>query len=104
MASQAGAYSPENWFVYGQHPVWSAVTLRGAGAQAVSMVAREGSAHATITYKDRGPAEVWYGRPDISGSYNSTAVHFQKRRYECGPPIEGDFVNVFNGERLAVDQ
>jgi predicted dehydrogenase len=91
LASQAGAYSPENWFVYGQHPVWSVVTLRGAGAEAVSMVAREGSAHATITYKDRGPAEVWYGRPDLVGQYCQTAVHFAKQRLEFTPAMEGDF-------------
>jgi predicted dehydrogenase len=91
LASMAGGYSAENWFVYGHHPVWSVVTLLGAGAEAVSMVAREGAAHATITYKDRMPAEVWYGRPDLTGQYCQTSVYFAKRVFEYTPAIEGDF-------------
>ncbi|HVR83986.1 MAG TPA: Gfo/Idh/MocA family oxidoreductase [Planctomycetota bacterium] len=91
LASMAGGYSAENWFVYGQHPVWSVVTLRGAGALAVSMVAREATAHAMITYPDRMPAEVWYGRPDLVGQYCQTSVHFEKKRFEFTPAIEGDF-------------
>jgi len=91
VASMAGGYSAENWFVYGHHPVWAVVTLRGAGAEAVSLVAREGAAHATITYKDRMPAEVWYGRPDLVGQYNQTSVYFAKKAFEFTPAIEGDF-------------
>ncbi len=91
LASMAGGYSADGWFVYGQHPVWTAVTLCGAGAEAVSMYAREGTAHALITYKDRMPAEVWYGRPDIGGQYCHTAVHFTKQVYWYTPAMEGDF-------------
>jgi hypothetical protein len=91
IASMAGGYTPEGWFVYGHHPVWSCVTLCGPGAQAVSMYARQSAAHALITYADRMPAEVWYGRPDLVGQYNHTAVHFAKQLYQFTPAIEGDF-------------
>lgn len=91
LASMAGGYSAENWFVYGQHPVWSVMTLRGPGTEAVSMIAKDATAHATLTYKDRGPAEVWYGRPDLVGQYCQTSVHFAKQRFEFTPAMEGDF-------------
>ncbi len=91
LASMAGGYSPESWFVYGQHPIWTVVTLCGPGAEAVSMYARDGTAHALVTYKDRMPAEVWYGRPDIGGQYCHTAVHFTKQLYQYTPAMEGDF-------------
>jgi predicted dehydrogenase len=91
LASMAGGYSAENWFVYGQHPVWAVVTLKGAGAESVSMVVKEASAHAMIAYADRMPAEVWYGRPDLVGQYNQTSVHFAKQRFEFTPAMEGDF-------------
>jgi hypothetical protein len=91
LASMAGGYTPEGWFIYGHHPVWACVTLCGPGAQAVSMYARQNAAHALITYPDRMPAEVWYGRPDLVGQYNHTAVHFAKQLYPYTPAIEGDF-------------
>jgi len=91
LASMAGGYSADSWFVYGQHPIWTVVTLCGAGAEAVSMYAREGAAHALVTYKDRMPAEVWYGRPDIGGQYCHTAVHFMRQLYQYTPAMEGDF-------------
>jgi predicted dehydrogenase len=91
LASMAGGYSPEGWFVYGHHPVWTAVTLCGPGAEAVSMYARQATAHALVTYKDRMPAEVWYGRPDVGGQYCHTSVHFTKQVYQYTPAIEGDF-------------
>ena len=91
LASMAGGYSAENWFVYGQHPVWSVVTLCGAGAESVSMVAREAAAHALVTYKDRMPAEVWYGRPDLVGQYCQTSVYFSKQAFQFTPAMEGDF-------------
>jgi predicted dehydrogenase len=91
LASMAGGYSPAGWFIYGQHPVWTVVTLCGPGAEAVSMYAREATAHALVTYPDRMPAEVWYGRPDIGGRYCHTAVHFAKHLYQYTPAIEGDF-------------
>jgi hypothetical protein len=61
------------------------------GAEAISMYAREATAHALITYKNQMPAEVWYGRPDIGGQYCHTAVHFTKQVYQYTPAIEGDF-------------
>ena len=91
IASMAGGYSPESWFIYGQHPCWSIVTLLGAGVEAVSLYARGASAHGLVTYPDRAPAEIWYGRPDMSHSYNETSVHFTKGLYRYGPPIEGNF-------------
>jgi predicted dehydrogenase len=91
LASMAGGYSADSWFIYGQHPVWTVVTLCGPGADAVSMYVREGAAHALVTYKDRMPAEVWYGRPDIGGQYCQTLVHFNKLQYQFTPAIEGDF-------------
>jgi predicted dehydrogenase len=91
IASQAGGYSPQGWFVYGHHPTWMAVTLCGAGVHSVSMYARDDSCHALLTWPDRMPAEVWYGRPDAGDTYCSTSVHFQKTVYEYTPAIEGDY-------------
>lgn len=91
IASMGGGYSPEGWLIYGQHPVWTAVTLLGPGIEAVNLYAREQAAHALITYPDRMPAEIWYGRPDIAGEYCSTAVHFVKKRFEYTPAIAGNF-------------
>src|SRR2546430_4173440 len=61
LASVRGGCSPHGWVVYGQHPAWTVVTLLGTGAQAVSMYARENTCHALVTYKDRMPAEIWFG-------------------------------------------
>jgi predicted dehydrogenase len=91
LASMAGGYSPGNWFIYGQHPIWTVMTLYGPGAEAVSMYAREATAHALITYRDRMPAEVWYGRPDLAGQYCQTSVYFAKQAYQFTPALEGDF-------------
>ena len=91
LASMAGGYSPTGWFIYGHHPVWTVMTLCGPGVEAVSMYAREATAHALITYRDRMPAEVWYGRPDLSGQYCQTSVYFQRQVYTFTPAMEGDF-------------
>lgn len=93
LASLMGGYSPDGWFVYGQHPAWSVVTLCGPGVEAVSMYAREQAAHALITYRDRMPAGIWYGRPDLSEpfQYCHTAVHFARKHYQFTPAMEGDF-------------
>jgi predicted dehydrogenase len=91
IASMAGGYSPEGWLVYGQHPAWTVMTLCGPGVEAVSLYAKKNTAHGLVTYTDRMPAEIWYGRPDISANYCQTLVHFQKLRYEFTPAIEGDF-------------
>ncbi len=90
-ASVQGGYTPDGWMIYGQHPAWSVVTLMGAGAEAVSLYARENTAHALITYKDRPAAAIWYGRPNEVFEYCHVAVHFDRKRYEFTPSIEGDF-------------
>src|SRR5262249_32629500 len=84
-------YSPDAWMVYGQHPAWMVMTLLGPGVEAVSAYARENVCHALVTYKDRMPGEIWYGRPSGEFYYNHTEVHFQKKKFEYTPAIEGDF-------------
>ncbi len=91
VASQGGGYSTRGWFVYGQHPVWMVMTLAGPGVEAVGMYAREAACHALVTYPDRMPAEVWYGRPDVAPFYCSTSVHFTKQTYTYTPAIEGNY-------------
>jgi hypothetical protein len=91
IAGVEGGYSPDGWLVYGQHPAWSVVTLLGAGAEAVSLYAREGACHALVTYPDRQPAEIWMGRPSEISEYCHTTVFFQKKRVEFTPSIDGDF-------------
>lgn len=91
LASMAGGYSPEGWFIYGQHPAWTVMTLCGPGVEAVSLYSRNATAHGLVTYADRMPAEIWYGRPDMGGSYCETTAYFTKRAYRFTPAIEGDF-------------
>lgn len=91
IASQGGGYSYQSWFIYGQHPVWMCMTLCGAGVKAVSMYAREATCHALITYDDRMPAEVWYGRPDVTPTYCSTSAHFARKTHEWTPAIDGNY-------------
>jgi predicted dehydrogenase len=91
VAAVQGGYRAEGWLVYGQHPAWTVVTLLGPKADAVTMYAREDVCHALVTYKDRMPAEMWFGRPNEQWEYSHTAVHFQKKRFEYTPSIEGDF-------------
>ncbi len=91
IAGVQGGYSPDGWIIYGQHPAWTVVTLLGTGAQGVSMYARENMAHALITYPDRMPAEIWFGRPNETFEYCHTSVFFPKKRFEFTPSIEGDF-------------
>ncbi len=91
VASMAGGYSPTGWFIYGQHPIWTVMTLCGPGVEAVNLYARENTAHMLITYRDRMPAEVWYGRADLVGRYCETFVYFQRQVYTFTPAMEGDF-------------
>lgn len=90
IASMAGGYSPEGWLVYGQHPAWSVMTLCGPGVDAVNAYAHGATCHALVTYQDRRPAEIWYGRPDVRDRYNETSVHFTKQTYTYSPAIEGN--------------
>ena len=91
IASLGGGFSLPGWMIYSQHPIWTCVTIAGPGVQAVSAYAYGSSCHALLTYPDRMPVEVWYGRPDIASEYCSTSVHFQKRTYEYTPAIEGNW-------------
>jgi len=91
IASQAGGWTLPSWHIYGQHPVWMVMTLCGPGVEGVSMYARENTCHALISYPDRMPAEVWYGRPDIYGLYCETSAHFQKKKYTWTPAIEDNY-------------
>ena len=91
IAAVQGGYNPNGWLVYGQHPAWTVVTLLGPKAEAVSMYAREDTCHALVTYPDRMPAEMWFGRPNEQWEYCHTSVFFQKKRFEYTPSIEGDF-------------
>lgn len=105
IASMQGGYSPEGWFIYGHHPCWTIMTLLGAGVESVSLYARGSSAHGLVVYPDRPPAEIWYGRPDLSGNYNETSVHFAKSVYRYSPAIEGNFLlghhyEMFNMARV----
>jgi len=90
-ACQAGGWTLPGWHIYGHHPVWMIETICGPGVEAVSMYARENACHALLTYTDRMPAEVWYGRPDISGFYCETSVHFQKKKHTWTPAIDGNY-------------
>lgn len=91
VASLQSGYSHDAWMVYGQHPAWMVMTLMGAGVEAVSLYARENACHALVTWPDRMPAEIWYGRPSETFLYNHTEVHFEKKKFEYTPAIEGDF-------------
>lgn len=90
-ASMYGGYSDRGWVIYGQHPVWTVVTLCGPGAKSINLYARENTAHALVTYEDRMPAEIWYGRPDLREWYCETSVHFQKKQFVYTPAIAGSF-------------
>ena len=92
IASMAGRLSPGRLVHLRPAPGLDgddAVRPRRRGGQHVRPRGRP--AHALVTYSDRMPAEVWYGRPDESFEYCHTAVHFKKKPYEYTPSIEGDF-------------
>jgi predicted dehydrogenase len=84
-------YQLDGWMIYGQHPVWTVMTLMGAGVDAVSMYEFKDTCHALITYADRYPCHVWYGQPFEKFEYNRTDVYFKKKLYTFTPSIEGDF-------------
>jgi predicted dehydrogenase len=91
IASLGGGFSLPSWMIYGQHPIWTVMTLCGPGVEGVSAYAFQDTCHALITYGDRKPAEVWYGRPDVAPKYCATSVHFTNRTYEYTPAIEGNW-------------
>jgi predicted dehydrogenase len=84
-------YQLSGWMIYGQHPVWTVMSLMGAGVDAVSMYEYKDTCHAQITYEDRYPCHVWYGQPFEKFEYNRTDVYFKKKLYTFTPSIEGDF-------------
>ncbi len=84
-------YRLDGWMIYGQHPVWTVMSLMGAGVEAVSMYEYRDTCHALITYPDRYPCHVWYGQPFERFEYNRTDVYFKKKLYSFTPSIEGDF-------------
>mgnify|MGYP002631447218 CR=1 FL=1 len=84
-------YQLDGWMIYGQHPVWTVMSLMGAGVDAVSMYEYNDTCHALITYPDRYPCHVWYGQPFERFEYNRTDVYFKKKLYTFTPSIEGDF-------------
>lgn len=84
-------YHLDGWMIYGQHPVWTVMSLMGAGVDAVSMVEHKDTSHALLTYEDRYPCHVWYGQPFEKFEYNRTDVYFKKKLYTFTPSIEGDF-------------
>ena len=84
-------YNLDGWMIYGQHPVWTVMTLMGAGVDAVSLYAYKDTCHGLITYADRYPCHVWYGQPYERFEYNRTDVYFKKKLYSFTPSIEGDF-------------
>lgn len=84
-------YRLDGWMIYGQHPVWTVMSLMGAGVEAVSMYEYKDTCHALVTYPDRYPCHVWYGQPFERFEYNRTDVYFKKKLYTFTPSIEGDF-------------
>lgn len=84
-------YSLPGWMIYGQHPVWTVVTLMGAGVDAVSLYEYKDTCHGTITYADRYPCHVWFGQPYERFEYDRTDVYFKKKLYSYTPSIEGAF-------------
>jgi predicted dehydrogenase len=84
-------YKLDSWMIYGQHPIWSVMTLMGPGVEAVNMIEHKDTCHATITWPDKFPAHVWFGEPFEKFEYNRTSIHFKKKVYSFTPSIEGNF-------------
>jgi len=84
-------YSLPGWMIYGQHPVWTVMTLMGAGVDAVSMYEYKDTCHALITWPDRYPCHVWFGQPYEQFEYDRTDVYFKKKLYSYTSSVEGDF-------------
>lgn len=84
-------YRLDGWMIYGQHPVWTVMTLMGPGVDAVSMYEYKDTCHALITWKDRYPSHVWFGEPYEKFEYCRTTVHFKKKIFQFTPSIEGSF-------------
>jgi predicted dehydrogenase len=84
-------YALPGWMIYGQHPVWSVMTLMGPGVEAVSLYEFKDTCHGLITWPDKYPSHVWYGEPFDKFEYNRVNVHFKKKLYSFTPSIEASF-------------
>lgn len=85
-------YKFDNWMIYGQHPVWTVMTLMGAGVDGVSLYEYNDTCHGLITYADRYPCHVWYGMPAEKFEYDRADIYFHKKQFSYTPSIEGDFL------------
>ena len=84
-------YTLPGWMIYGQHPVWTVVSLMGAGVDAVSLYEYKDTCHGLVSYADRYPCHVWFGQPYEHFEYDRTDVYFKKKLYSYTPSIEGIF-------------
>jgi predicted dehydrogenase len=84
-------YSSANWSVYGQHPLWTIISLMGAGVEAVSMYEHVDTCHGFVTFQDRYPCHFWWGQPAEKFEYDRTDVYYKKKYYSYTPSIEGSF-------------
>ncbi|QDU93620.1 Gfo/Idh/MocA family protein [Lignipirellula cremea] len=84
-------YSLDRWMIYGQHPLWTVMTLMGPGIEGISLYEYNDTCHALVTFPDRYPCHVWYGQPYERFEYNRTDVYFKKKLFTFTPSIEGDF-------------
>lgn len=84
-------YSLPGWMIYGQHPVWTVMTLMGPGVDSVSLYEYKDTCHGLITWPDRYPCHVWFGQPYERFEYDRTDVYFKKKLYSYTSSIEGDF-------------
>ena len=84
-------YSLPGWMIYGQHPVWTVMTLMGAGVDSVSLYEYKDTCHGLITWPDRYPCHVWFGQPYERFEYDRTDVYFKKKLYSYTSSIEGIF-------------
>lgn len=89
-------YALDGWMIYGQHPVWTVMSLMGPGVDAVSMYEYKDTCHAQITYADRYPCHVWYGQPYEWFEYDRTDIYFKKKLMSYTPSIFGDFAYGHN--------
>jgi predicted dehydrogenase len=84
-------YSLASWMIYGQHPVWTVMSLMGPGVEAVSMYEYKDTCHVQMTYADRYPCHAWFGQPYEWFEYDRTDVYFKKKLMSYTPSIAGDF-------------
>ncbi|MCE9608579.1 MAG: Gfo/Idh/MocA family oxidoreductase [Planctomycetia bacterium] len=84
-------YSLPGWMIYGQHPVWTVMTLMGAGVDSVSLYEYKDTCHGLITWPDRYPCHVWFGQPYVGFEYDRTDVYFKKKLLSYTSSIDGDF-------------